>query len=87
MAQADLSVIILSLVFCRERFLKFVCGLELTDNISSRTLQSMFSRNLGKAQMMTYIYSFNLPSTDAIDFAYGSNDILQWQVGVGKIHL
>ena len=40
----------------------------------------MFHRNLGKAQMMTYIFSFNLPSTDAIDFAYGANDLLQWQV-------
>lgn len=67
--------------FLRERFLKFVCGLELTDTMASRTLQSMFTRNLGKAQMMTYIYSFNLPATEAIDFAYGANDILQWQVG------
>ena len=72
-------------ILFRERFLKFVCGLELTDSISSRTLQSMFSRNLGKAQMMTYIYSFNLPSTEAIDFAYGANDILQWQVGTFRI--
>ena len=47
----------------------------------------MFSRNLGKAQMMTYIYSFNLPSTDAIDFAYGSNDILQWQVGIDTVKI
>ena len=37
--------------------------------------------------MMTYIYSFNLPSTDAIDFAYGSNDILQWQVGIDTVKI
>ena len=41
----------------------------------------MLHKNLGKAQMMTYIFSFNLPCTEAIDFAYGANDLLQWQVG------
>ena len=65
----------------RERYIKFVCGLELTDNIPSKLLLSMLHKNLGKAQMMTYVFSFNLPCTEAIDFAYGANDLLQWQVG------
>jgi len=63
----------------RERYLKFICGLELTERIPSGTLFKMLQRNLGKAQMMTYIFSFNLPCTEAIDFAYGANDLMQWQ--------
>ena len=46
-----------------------------------KTLFSMLKQNLGKAQMLTYVFVFNTPSwVEELEFIYGTNDKEQWKV-------
>ena len=46
-----------------------------------KTLFSMLKQNLGKAQMLTYVFVFNTPSwVEELEFVYGTNDKEQWKV-------
>eukprot|EP00090_Calanus_glacialis_P010437 TRINITY_DN18821_c0_g1_i1.p1 TRINITY_DN18821_c0_g1~~TRINITY_DN18821_c0_g1_i1.p1 ORF type:complete len:256 (-),score=48.58 TRINITY_DN18821_c0_g1_i1:68-796(-) len=63
----------------RERILHFTCSLDLPDGISMDTAYNMFSKNLYKASMLTYLYIFNVADLDVeVDFLLGYEDKTQW---------
>ena len=46
-----------------------------------KTLFSMMKQNLGKAQMLTYVFAFNASSwVEELEFVYGAQDKKQWEV-------
>ena len=67
----------------RERYLNFICSLEMMEDIPMKTLFTMLKQNLGKAQMLTYVFVFNTPSwVEELEFVYGANDKEQWKVSI-----
>ena len=68
-------------ISCRERYLNFICSLNLPEDISLTTAYKMFSQNLSKAEMLTYGYVFNVSNwAEELDFLLGNNDKAQWNV-------
>ena len=67
----------------RERYVNFVCSLDMMEDIPMKTLFTLFKQNLNKAQMLTYIYVFNSQTwADELEFVYGTKDKEQWKVSV-----
>ena len=65
----------------RERYLKFVCSLDVFATIPIKTAYSMFQNNLGKVEMLSYVHAFNLSdSVTQLEFVLGHNDKYQWDV-------
>ena len=49
------------------------------------TAYNMFSKNLNKASMLTYVYIFNVTDLDVeVDFLLGHEDKTQWNVRISK---
>jgi hypothetical protein len=49
------------------------------------TAYNMFSKNLFKASMLTYVYIFNVADLDVeVDFLLGHEDKAQWNVRIVK---
>ena len=66
---------------CRERYLNFVCSLDLMEEIPQKTVYNLLKQNLGKAEMLTYVFVFNAPGWDEeLDFVWGQADKNQWKV-------
>ena len=54
----------------------------MMEDLPMKTLFTMLKQNLGKAQMLTYVFVFNTPSwVEELEFVYGANDKEQWKVG------
>eukprot|EP00092_Neocalanus_flemingeri_P027141 GFUD01029433.1.p1 GENE.GFUD01029433.1~~GFUD01029433.1.p1 ORF type:complete len:660 (+),score=109.72 GFUD01029433.1:54-1982(+) len=63
-----------------ERYLNFVCSLDIMEEIPMKTLYTLFKKNLGKAQMLTYVFVFNAQTwLEELDFVYSVNDLQQWK--------
>jgi len=45
----------------RERYLNFVCSLDILDEIPMTTMYNLFKTNLAKAGMLTHVFAFNAP--------------------------
>ena len=66
----------------RERYLNFLCCLDLSADISTPTLYKLFKANLGKAEMLRYVHVFNIADwTEELQFVFGEQDQEQWKVG------
>ena len=67
----------------RERILHFTCSLDLPDGISMDTAYNMFSKNLSRASILTYVYIMNVTDMDVeVDFLLGNEDKTQWTVSI-----
>ena len=65
----------------RERYLSFICSLDIIDEIPMTTMYNLFKTNLAKAEMLTYVYVFNAPSwSEKLDFVWGKTDLQQRNV-------
>lgn len=63
----------------RERVLHFTCSLDLPDGISMDTAYNMFSQNLSRASILTYVYIMNVTDMDVeVDFLLGDEDKTHW---------
>lgn len=63
----------------RERYLNFVCSLDILDEIPRSTIFNLFKTNLAKAEMLTYVFVFNASTwTEELDFVWGKKDLQQW---------
>jgi len=66
----------------RERYLNFICDLNM--EINPRTMFELFKENLVKAQMLTYIYVYNLSEGHGgswgkeLEFVYSDRNMRQW---------
>ena len=70
-----------SLCFFRKRCLDFICNLELSLDIPADTAYNLFKDNLGRAEIVGYLHTFNLSDwASQLDFALGQKDKEQWQV-------
>ena len=70
-----------SFFHCRERFLNFICSLELNEDIHIQSAYNMLKENLVLAQMLIYVHTFNLSNTELeLNFVLGNKDMEQWQV-------
>jgi len=64
----------------RERYLDFICSLDIGDELPTQTLYQLFKRNLSKAEMLTYVHVFNMnEAEEQLDFVLGSQDKKQWR--------
>ena len=67
----------------RERYLSFVCSLDVIDEIPMTTMYNLFKTNLAKAEMLTYVFVFNARGWyEELDFVWGSTDLKQWNVSI-----
>ena len=67
----------------RERYLNFVCSLDLVDVLQMTTLHNLLKANLAKAEMLTYLFVFNAPSwVEELDFVFGKIDAEEWNVSI-----
>merc|ERR1719245_1588964 len=63
----------------RERYLNFVCSLDIIDDLPMSTIYNLLKTNLAKAEMVTYVFVFNADTwLDELDFVWGKNDLQQW---------
>ena len=71
----------------RERYLNFICSLQLSEDISMKTAYNLFKENLGRAEMLVYVHVFALSNSEMeLDFILGQKDKEQWQVSrIGKL--
>ena len=70
------------LFILRERYLNFLCSLELGEDVSKATMVKLFRNNLGKAEMLRYVHVFNIPHwSEELQFVFGHQDQDQWKVG------
>ena len=68
-------------LFFRERYLHFLCSLELREDISMTTIYNLCRVNLGKAGMLSYVHVLNISDWEAeLDFVFGQKDKEQWKV-------
>ena len=66
-----------------ERYLSFICSLDIIDEIPMTTMYNLFKTNLAKAEMLTYVYVFNAPSwSEKLDFVWGKTDLQQRNVSM-----
>jgi len=64
----------------RERFLNFICSLQLSEDISMTSAYNLFKENLGVAEMLIYVHAFNLSNWALeLDFVLGEKDMEQWK--------
>ena len=55
--------------------------MDVLEDLPAKTLYRLFKENIGKAEMLTYVFLFNaLTPEDEINFCFGNNDIQQWNV-------
>ena len=67
--------------YFRERYINFLCSLEVTKDISMKTALHLFKENIGKAEMLTYVHYVNLSNWELeADFTLGQKDREQWKV-------
>ena len=53
------------------------------EEIPQKTVYNLLKQNLGKAEMLTYVFVFNAPGWDEeLDFVWGQTDKNQWKVRV-----
>ena len=79
-----------SYILCifRKRCLNFICNLELSLDIPADIAYNLFKDNLGRAEIVGYLHTFNLPDwASQLDFALGQKDKEQWQVSSPQTHL
>ena len=83
------TILFVTASLCRERYINFICSLDMMEDIPMKTLFSMLKQNLGKAQMLTYVFAFNASSwVEELEFVYGARDKQQWEVsGSGSLVL
>ena len=49
-----------------------------------KTVYKLLKENLGKAEMLTYVFAFNASSwVEELNFVQGQNDKAQWNVSIG----
>ena len=67
--------------------MNFICSLQLSEDISTKTAYNLFKENLGRAEMLAYVHPFALSNSEMeIDFIFGQKDKEQWQVSrIGKL--
>jgi len=64
----------------RKRCLNFICNLDLGLDITADTAYNLFKNNLGRAELLGYLHTFNLPDwASQLDFVLGQKDKEQWQ--------
>ena len=69
----------------RERYLDFICSLDISDELPTQTLYQLFKQNLSKAEMLTYVHVFNMnDAEEQLDFVLGSQDKKQWMVNTER---
>ena len=61
--------------------MNFVCSLDIIDDIPKTKIYKLFKENLAKAEMLTYIFTFNASSwVEELNFVWGKKDLPQWNV-------
>ena len=61
--------------------MKFVCSLDILDEIPMTTMYNLLKTNLAKAGMLTHVFAFNAPNwSEELDFVLGKRDLEQWNV-------
>ena len=66
--------------------MKFVCSLDILDEIPMTTMYNLFKTNLAKAGMLTHVFVFNAPNwSEELDFVLGKRDLEQWNVCIAKL--
>jgi hypothetical protein len=65
--------------------LNFICSLQLSEDISTKTAYNLFKENLARAEMLVLVHAFALSNWEKeLDFVLGQKDKEQWKVSRGR---
>ena len=65
--------------------MNFICSLQLSEDISTKTAYNLFKENLAQAEMLVLVHAFALSNCEMeLDFVLGQKDKEQWKVSRGR---